>query len=122
MSKSSLLAWPVAAAMLFASYSWPVLAQAKPGADTSQDDPADAAIRVRPLVYQSSFATYQAFSEQEVKAWRESNDNVGRIGGWRAYAKEAQKPAIAAPAASSKPASQGPARWSDVPDALKHHH
>jgi hypothetical protein len=141
MSKSSLLALPFAAAMLFASYLSPVLAQGKSGTDASRADPADPSVRVPPLVFQPSFAAYQVFSEQEVKDWRESNDNVGRIGGWRAYAQEGRKPeakppavttspaaasksapAVVKPAAPSKPASSAPAKSGDAPDAHQQHH
>ncbi len=39
---------------------------------------------------QNSSATgaNKAYTEHEVKSWREANDRVGQIGGWRAYAKE----------------------------------
>jgi hypothetical protein len=40
------------------------------------------------LTYRSALANYRPYSAQQVRPWRESNDNVGRIGGWRAYAKE----------------------------------
>ena len=40
------------------------------------------------LAYSSTLESYQPYSAQQVQPWRESNDNVGRIGGWRAYAKE----------------------------------
>lgn len=43
--------------------------------------------------YQSPLADYQRFTEEKLGAWREANDNVGRIGGWREYAKEARQPA-----------------------------
>lgn len=41
------------------------------------------------LQYTSVLATYQGYTDQAVQSWREANDRVGRIGGWRAYAKEA---------------------------------
>lgn len=48
------------------------------------------------LQFNSTFAGYQAYTEQAVGSWREANDNVGRIGGWRAYAREAAQPDSAA--------------------------
>ena len=39
--------------------------------------------------YQSPISGYQPYADQPVQPWREANDRVGRIGGWRAYAKEA---------------------------------
>lgn len=43
------------------------------------------------LEYQSSFSTYQAYSDQPIISWRNANDTVGKIGGWRSYAKEVQQ-------------------------------
>lgn len=40
--------------------------------------------------YRSALETYQPFNEEKVRSWTESNDTVGRIGGWRAYAREVQ--------------------------------
>lgn len=42
------------------------------------------------LQYTSALQTYKAYADQPVESWREANDRVGRIGGWRAYAKEIQ--------------------------------
>lgn len=44
------------------------------------------------LRYTSPLAAYRKFAEQPVGSWREANDNVGRVGGWRAYARESQVP------------------------------
>lgn len=41
------------------------------------------------LKYRSVFDQYQGYSEQPVAPWRGSNDTVEKIGGWRAYAREA---------------------------------
>ena len=41
-----------------------------------------------PLAYTSPLRAYRAYSDQTVQPWREANDLVGRIGGWRSYAKE----------------------------------
>ena len=40
------------------------------------------------LQYSSPIGAYQAYADQQVQSWREANDRVGQIGGWRAYAKE----------------------------------
>ncbi len=42
--------------------------------------------------YTSPVADYQAFVDEKVTSWKAANDKVGQIGGWRAYAKEAQQP------------------------------
>ena len=40
------------------------------------------------LVYQSSFQNYQRYSASDIQSWKQANDTVKDIGGWRAYAKE----------------------------------
>ncbi len=44
------------------------------------------------ISYTSPIADYQSFTDEKVASWKVSNDKVGQIGGWRAYAKEAQQP------------------------------
>lgn len=51
--------------------------------------------------YQSAFDGYRRYGDQPLQSWREANDAVGRIGGWQAYAREAQGPA--APASAAPP-------------------
>ncbi len=41
--------------------------------------------------YTSAIANYQPFVDEKVTSWKTANDNVGQIGGWKAYAKEAQQ-------------------------------
>lgn len=48
------------------------------------------------LSYTSSLASYRALSELNVGSWRDANDRVGRIGGWRVYQGEAISPATPA--------------------------
>lgn len=56
------------------------------------------------LQYRSVLSQYQAFNEQPVAPWRETNETVEKIGGWRVYAKEARQavPADKAPATPAK--------------------
>jgi hypothetical protein len=42
--------------------------------------------------YASPIADYQPFVDEKITSWKAANDKVGQIGGWRAYAKEAQQP------------------------------
>lgn len=49
----------------------------------SQEPPADV-----PVTYQSVLQAYQGFSDQPVRPWREVVEEVGKRGGWRAYARE----------------------------------
>jgi hypothetical protein len=43
------------------------------------------------LPYQSVFGSFQSYKDQPVSPWREVNDEVEKIGGWRAYAREASE-------------------------------
>ena len=44
------------------------------------------------VTYISPIADYQPFVDEKVTAWKVANEEVGQIGGWRAYAREAQQP------------------------------
>ena len=60
-------------------------------------DPLDPAASVPALVYRSSLSTdYRRLRADPAVPWREANDTVGRIGGWRAYLREASQPEPAA--------------------------
>lgn len=52
-------------------------------------------IELPPLYDLSTFTHYQRFSDQPLLPWREANDAVEKIGGWRFYAREATLPAAA---------------------------
>ncbi len=70
--------------------------------------PAGAVLPGRPAgphAYRSAFDGYRRHAEQPVQSWREANDNVGRIGGWQAYAREAQAASSAPPASPAAPAA-----------------
>ena len=47
--------------------------------------------------YTSPIADYQKFADEKILPWKAANDKVAEIGGWRAYAKEAQANATTAP-------------------------
>lgn len=70
------------------------------GSWAESPDPLDAQAATPALHYQSPLKAYQGFSEQPLHDWREANDLVGRIGGWRTYAQEpyAQEPWAPQPA------------------------
>jgi hypothetical protein len=44
------------------------------------------------LGFKSTFDQYKSYGEEKPGGWRAANDEVGRIGGWRAYLKEANEP------------------------------
>lgn len=79
-------------------------------------DPLDAQAKVPRAAHASSLAQYRRMTDEKVGSWREANDNVGRIGGWRTYLREAQQPDAPASAPgtgttapTTKPASEMPA-------------
>jgi hypothetical protein len=41
------------------------------------------------LEYKAAISNFQPYTDQSVQSWREANEQVQRIGGWRTYAKEA---------------------------------
>jgi hypothetical protein len=82
-------------------------AQAQSPAPT-RPDPLDPKAAVPSVRYESAFAQFRPLGDGKPVGWREANDAVARIGGWRVYTREAQQPD---PAAVEKPAapSQAPA-------------
>ena len=102
------------------------------GAQTVADQPAAASRAAAAKAsdaassastYRSAFEGFRRFADQPVGSWREANDTVGRVGGWRAYAREAQggargptataacgcSPSSAAPPVQPAASSPGPA-------------
>ena len=77
--------------------------------------PHDPLAPVPALHYDSSLAGYRPFSDDPIKPWKEANDNVGRIGGWRAYAREAAMPTVPAPAPASESKPGQPVRQDGQP-------
>jgi hypothetical protein len=65
-------------------------------------DPLDPQARVPAASYTSALSTYRRLGEDKTLPWKEANETVNRIGGWRAYARKAQQPDAAVPA---RPAS-----------------
>lgn len=55
--------------------------------------------------FRSALDGYQPFTDEKPAPWKESNDTVGRIGGWKAYAREAQGAGAETPV---KPAAVDP--------------
>jgi len=91
-------------AVVWLMWAAPLLAFAQSG---QRPDPADPVAAVPPATYRSAFAGYKALGETPLTNWREANDEVGRIGGWRAYLREAQQPEVVpgVPGAPLKPAA-----------------
>ncbi len=75
-------------------------------------DPLDAKAAVPAVTYRSGLAAHRRLGEAEPVPWREANDRVGRIGGWRAYAREANAPE---PAGQTTPAPKSAAEAASMP-------
>lgn len=78
-------------------------------AQTPADTEAPQSSLPTKLQYSSAIGPYQAYADQQVQSWREANDRVGQIGGWRAYAKEIKsgEPASAKDAAPASDPHSG---------------
>jgi hypothetical protein len=90
-----------------AAHAQQASAPARPASAAAAPVPGAAAGDVS---YRSAFEGYQAFADEKPGSWREANDNVGRIGGWREYAREAQ-------GGAPSPAAQPPERPASAPAA-----
>lgn len=80
-------------------------ALAQPGANAARPDALDPKAHVPALNYESAFAGYRRLDDPRPTSWREANDAVARIGGWRFYAREAQQPDAAPAAKPTEPAA-----------------
>ena len=54
--------------------------------------PASRVAPASPLPYRSAFEGYKPYTDDKLLNWKEVNDTTGRVGGWRAYAREARQP------------------------------
>lgn len=84
--------WCVAALLIAAPLA--------PAQDASRrTDPLDPQARVPAVTHRSALAGYRPLDDRRVP-WKEANETVNRIGGWRAYTREAQQPEAPASAAA----------------------
>lgn len=75
------------------------IAQAQGAARAAERaDPLDPQARVPALTPPSSLAGYRRPGDDKPVPWKEANEAVQRLGGWRAYARETQQPEAAASA------------------------
>jgi hypothetical protein len=112
MSKT-ILRWLVRAALCtFAIAAQAQGASSPTAAPAKRPDPLDAKASVPVLTYSSPFSGFRGLGDDKPVSWREANDAVARIGGWRTYAREAQQPepAPSAVEATAKPKPGGPAQ------------
>lgn len=67
-------------------------AAAQPVPATPLRDPSNPQAPVPAARYESAFAGSRPFADEPAASWRELNDRTGRVGGWRAYARQAREP------------------------------
>jgi hypothetical protein len=53
------------------------------------EPPAKSDAMNAPPAFRSALDGYRPLTEEAVADWKKANEEVGRIGGWRAYAREA---------------------------------
>jgi hypothetical protein len=92
-----------------------LLALLVPTINAARPDPLDPQAAVPRLTHESAFKHYRGQRDEKLRGWKDANDEVGRIGGWRAYAREAQQ--ADAPASQPPAASSAPARGASSPPA-----
>ena len=104
------LRWLVRAALCTSAIAAQAQGASSPSAASpaARPDPLDARADVPALSYRSSFSRYRSLSDDKPLSWREANDAVARIGGWRVYAREARQPETT-PSGSDAPGSPKPA-------------
>lgn len=104
-----------------------------PPAPPARPDPLNPKAVVPPVAYKSALGGYRAAGEVKVGSWKDANDTVTRIGGWRTYAREASPPEggaatttpaapAAAPVAPASPPASAPAPRPATPSGGGHGH
>jgi hypothetical protein len=94
------------------------LAHAQDQPMAGKPDPSNPMAVVPASTYSSPLARYRPAGETKLGSWQEVNETVTRIGGWRAYAREASQPEPAGPPGASHPApaaAPAPARAASMP-------
>ena len=69
----------------------------------ARPDPADPKAPVPARPYESAFKDYRRYLDPEVARWRQSNEEMGRLGGHVGHLPKAQGPTV-------KPAAKPPAQ------------
>jgi hypothetical protein len=88
---------------------WPAALSIVSASAVAAPDPTLASAPVPSASYTSAFKDYRPLRAESLRPWKTTNDEVARIGGWRAYAREAQQPDAPPARAASAPAP-APAR------------
>ena len=94
---------PAALALLAVSL-WATQATAQTPAIAAEKPVAAPAVAdAAPPPFRTALEGYQRYTEEKTVNWKEANDTAARIGGWRAYAKEASQKQV--PGGPAKPDS-----------------
>lgn len=83
-------AWPWLA--LGAVLAWPLPSPAQGRPADPLPEVLNAQAAVPPVQHFSALARYRRAGDTAVGSWRDANDTVTRIGGWRTYTREAHAP------------------------------
>lgn len=112
LSDPALPGWARCAAAGLLVLALPAAAASGTTPRADRPDPLDSQAPVPALDHRSPLEGYRRLGEDIRVPWRAANETVNRIGGWRAYAREAEPPQAAplpaAPAAA--PVPPAPAR------------
>lgn len=92
----------------------PPLRQSETASCGPASDPLDAPARVPALTMRSSLRDYRPYKDAEVGPWRQLNDAVRDVGGWKTYARLSQEPDGMEVA---KPPQRSPVSGPGQPDA-----
>ena len=107
----TLLRWLVRAALCTSALAVQAQGAGSPSAagpaPAARPDPLDARASVPALTYRSPVSRFRGLGDDKPVSWREANDSVARIGGWRVYAREAQQPE-SKPSGTDAPAAPKP--------------
>lgn len=109
-SRHGLPALALFSAIFLALYAapWPSLAAPPTGAQSTAAPasaaPTDPRAEVPPLRHASALDRYRRLTAEPPADWRAAHQTVARIGGWRAYLREAHAPEPAASAPTPPPA------------------
>lgn len=88
---------------------------------TERPDPLNASAAVPTFTPPSAFTGYSRHGDTRLQSWKDANDAVGRIGGWRAYAREASQASRPANAAPATPAASESTGAPSTPHGAPHH-
>ena len=86
---------------LMAGFLWTTQARAQAAA-AAPPAPSVAAANTPPFAYRSALEGYQPHTDEKIANWKDANNTASRIGGWRAYAKEAAEK-VESPALDTTP-------------------